>query len=321
MERSTRSLVPQGRRGRPRVSLLFVLGALASGPLFAGTPTTAAYLELDPSARTAGLGSAGVAVVDDGSSLFLNPAGLDGAERRTLLASHSELALNDHLDALGYVQSFPRGAIGISALLLSRPSIDARDQNRNAAGSFTSNDEAFGLFYAATPTNGLRLGLGVKALHEQIASASASTFALDAGAQLRLGARGLTAGLALTNLGPGMKFVAERDPLPTRVSAGLGYAIGGLLISADAGTSVYTGRSSISAGLELAPLHALTVRGGYLMNLQAGSGGVDRSSRLSQFAGFGFGAGLRLGKYSVDFALSPNEELAPTEIFTLSSNF
>lgn len=285
----------------------------------AGAPTGAAFLTLNPSARLAGLETAGVGVVNDAASLFINPAGLPLAGAHNVMASHTELFLGSNLDALGYAQQTTAGVFGASALYLSRPSIETRDENRDVTGSLTSADTAVGLSYASRLGARLRGGLTVKDINQRIGPVSANSVAVDLGAQMDLLPRRLTAGLSVSNLGPGLKFVSERDALPSALSLGLGYSAGPLLLVADGSAPLNGGRGSVSAGVEVAALSFLSVRGGYQLSFDKTTDGG--ASGLSRFAGFGMGLGLQLSRYTIDIAVNPTQQLGTTDVFTVSSRF
>src|SRR5207237_543895 len=70
----------------------------------------------------------------------------------------------------------------------------------------------------------LSLGVSGMVLREALADASANTVALNGGAQYALPYHPLRGnyrlGLSILNLGPGLKFVSERDPLPRKIKFG-----------------------------------------------------------------------------------------------------
>lgn len=125
------SLSPSAGAVRAAVSLcLLLLAPNASATKFAG-----AFMADGGGARALGMGSAFVAVADDASATFWNPAGLVDLPSRQLLAMHSE-RFGDLVDRdfLSYVQplrgergSWRDGAFGVSVIHLAVDDIPFTD--------------------------------------------------------------------------------------------------------------------------------------------------------------------------------------------------
>ena len=306
-------------------SLLILLAVTSTAG--AETRTGASFLKINPVAETAALGDSGSAVVHDASSLFMNPAGIGLSFNRQLIAAHSQLFLDTSYNSFGYVHPLSSemgscGTLGISAIYLARGGIDGRDESGNTAGSFSASDLAVGLSYGRQMNSFASLGLSVKGLQQRIGAYSANGLAVDAGLQTKTPLKRLMAGISINNLGTGMKFISERDALPTTAGIGLGYSLSHVLLTLDAKQPIQGGKSNIGIGMELVPSSILTLRTGYLATMGSNvSGDSSNQDRLSRFAGFGAGIGLRLGRYQLDYAMVPHAELGESQLFSLAVTF
>ena len=147
----------------------------------------------------------------------------------------------------------------------------------------------------------VRLGATGRSIHETLASHSASTFAGDFG--LLFGrfdnafgdrARGYRLGLAVRNLGPGLKFQTERAPLPRSTSVGLawdGRPWGDLVTLAFDYKAPVDDSASASLGLEYWVKRVLALRAGYVTGQSEG-------------LGLRFGMGVRLKRVLIEYALA-----------------
>jgi len=160
------------------------------------------------------VGGAYTAIADDVSAIAWNPAGLSDLTKRELGAMHAELVADTRYDFLGYAQPTKYGTFAAGAAYLSQGALEGRDASGHQTGSFGAGDTAVNLGYAARLASALRLGSNVKFIKSTIADASAQTFALDLGGIYGLGRYGpgsVQMGLAVRNMGPGLKFSDQRS--------------------------------------------------------------------------------------------------------------
>jgi hypothetical protein len=172
-----------------------------------------------------------------------------------------------------------------------------------------------------------RLGTNVKYIRSNIANASAQSFALDLGGQYALagvGGPGLPLlGLAVQNIGPGMKFLDQTSQLPLTLAAGLGYRLPiGLTVAMDFKQRPYGRESEFSVGTEYAMLANFALRAGYSraegsQSLPAGRGG----SVPAALNGFATGLGFKFHAYSLDYSFTPMGELGNVQRFSLGARF
>jgi hypothetical protein len=179
------------------------------------------------------------------------------------------------------------------------------------------------LGFASRMSHDFRLGTNLKYIRSSIANASAQSFALDLGGQYALagvGGPGLPLlGLAVQNIGPGMKFLDQTSQLPLTFAAGLGYRLPiGLTVAMDFKQRPYGHESEFSVGIEYAMLANFALRAGYGTTKAyngASSGG------FAALNGFATGLGFKLRSYSLDYSFTPMGELGNVQRFSLGARF
>ena len=295
--------------------IILVLLALTA-PAQAALNTGAAFLKLDPSARSAAMGSAYTAASGSADSLFFNPAGLASLERRELMAGHAEWLAGTKFDALAYGQPMSWGSLGVSAMRLSVDDFDARTADRRAAGSFSAADSMYAISGAKTFAQAT-FGVSLKYLKSEIGPYSAQTVAVDMGGRKEMPGRPLSLGFAVKNLGKGLKFLDQEDPLPLLFSAGASYRLAGVLgFALDVRHEPYGGRTSVAAGTEYSFLGSLALRAGY------GANTLTRGSRSQGLlGGLGAGLGFRSRSWGIDYGFNPFGELGDVQRLSLSARF
>jgi len=119
------------------------------------------------------------------------------------------------------------------------------------------------------------------------------------------------------NLGPGIKYISQRDQLPLSVSAGIMFMpVAGFMLNLDARRYVYDKYTTCSLGTEYAlfggpeTITGLSLRGGV-------NGGAGRSAA----GGFSAGAGIKVLNADLDYAMSPGGALGDTQRLTLKKKF
>jgi hypothetical protein len=178
--------------------------------------------------------------------------------------------------------------------------------------------------YSKALTSDLRLGANVKYIHSTIETASASSLAMDLGGMLRTPISGLTLGVAVQNLGPGMKYLDQSNPLPLTLAAGAGYHLGsGLLLALDVKTLPNDHQTTVSLGTEYAAFSALSLRAGYLaaMGPGAAAGGTTVTQEFGQMSGIGAGLGIKVSGYQLDYSFTPFGELGSVQRISLGARF
>jgi len=287
-----------------------VQGALwAAGP---GT-TAADILKIGVGARAIGMGEAYVAQADDVSSLYWNPAGLALMQERQASFMYDQMYQGSTFQNAAIGIPLESGAIGGSLSYQSFGDI----QGYATDGTVTSNQSAYsavGTLGAAWLGNQWSAGANVKGIQEKLADEKANGAAFDLGGNAIypkpvLGGT-LRMGAVVQNLGSGMKFEQQSDPLPMDWKVGLAAVQmmdKKLNVSLDY-TTPKDDSGYVSGGLEYWLFPFIALRTGYVANKTEGSG-------------MRAGLGLRIKGLSFDYAYAGQGELGMSHRYELSFRF
>jgi hypothetical protein len=236
------STMPTSRKSWQLKSIFTIAGlSLVFSSGVDATPESRAaanFLLFSPSARSAGMGDAYVALADDADATFFNPAALANDEGRSLSTTFYKpvpsLASDIFTSFGAYTQSFGGvGNFGLSLVYTSLGTQFRTDEQGQDLGTFTSFGVAFGVSYGAYITKSLSLGLTTKLIHQNLAgqgagaeqgSGTGTSFGADLGLLWKPSDR-FTLGWALRNVGPNMTFIDadQSDPLPQTFTIGFGW--------------------------------------------------------------------------------------------------
>jgi hypothetical protein len=291
--------------------------------LAGATESPARFLTLPPSPVYSALGVHGTAAIDDATSLFSNPGGLGRARFGEIAATHSELFSDSTFDSLAVSRPLrgDRGALALGVLYLRKGAIEGRDDTGASTGGFMADDLAVNLGYGRSLGARLAVGSNFKFVRQRIDRYSASAVAVDVGAQLAATER-LRLGASLNNLGTRERFVSERESLPLSTNVGLTYTLHALDFTVESDTLVNEHRTRLGLGVGAAIGRALDLRGGYsIARHAAGAGPASTRSSIGNLAGFSAGLGFTIGRFQLDYALVPHEELAPSHEFDLRMRY
>ncbi len=268
------------------VTSLLVAGTARAGFENAGT-TAANFLSLGAGAPALAMAGASLGLGEDIGGAAWNPAALGWVNGTEAVLSHAGLQ-NTSLQEWGAVGGrFARTQTrwALSGLYQGDGTLDGTDATGLPTGSFSVSSMALGAMLAQQFGSRASLGLGAKAVRENIATASGSGFTFDAGFMLRAGLFGI--GVAAQNLGGQMAFGASKYPFPTNYGVGLGFSLpnSGVRIAVDANfPSAY--HRDLRAGAEWLYRGALALRAGYRKELGSVEDPLDGPS-------FGVGASHR----------------------------
>lgn len=274
----------------------------------------AAFLKIGTGARPEAMGGAYTALADDVSALHYNPAGLAGMLKKEAGITHTEYLLGSKFDFVGYAHPTKLGTFGLGLVRLDTGNQEARDVNRQAVGGFSAADSAY-TFGFSRRMSVVSLGANLKFLESKIGSDSASTFAMDFGAVRQVGR--FSMGLSVLNVGRGMKFIDQRDPLPLTLSAGGAYRLGGALnLALDVRHEPNDRRTDVGLGTEYAILPMFSLRAGY-----ATMGSITSARGSSPLNGLGGGFGFKLKNYKADYTFMPFGDLGNVQRISLGAAF
>lgn len=275
------------------------------------------FLSIGVGARPMGMGGAYVAISDDATASYWNPAGLARLSRRQVLFMHAEsfggLVGHDYL-GLALPLRPSHSALGIGLLRLGIDDIPYTEwdpQTHRPQVLREVNDAEYALFfsYARSGWPGLSLGGSAKVIRKSVGDAEALGLGLDVGVLWRLRPGWmLGAKLADVTSTPLVWDSGRREYILPMLKLGTVYGLaprflrGELLLALDTDVRFegryYAAWSSLK-GVSLDPRGGLEYRYRHLVALRVGI----------QPGQFSAGAGIHLRFGSVDYAFLGHDEL------------
>jgi hypothetical protein len=271
-----------------------LLLGICSASAYSQGEAGAACLIIQPGARANGMGQSYVAISDDATGGWWNPAGL-AFTRTNVDLMHSQLVPELASDVFyefigGTFEIEGIGIMGISVIYLTYGEWEGRDEFNNYLGKFTSWEIAPMVSCAVKLTENIGIGMNLKFVYIDLAPEEAtpegeagrgSSVAIDVGGlwkvpDFSLGAldiKRLNLGIAVSNLGPSITFI-NRDqaaPLPRNLRMGFAYTP----YLTDVGVFTFVGEvnrplvefersNTYHVGAEFVYVDLLAVRGGYV---------------------------------------------------------
>lgn len=229
------------------VTALFLLaGAFTNANAQVGV-TAVPFLQIEPDSRGAGMGNTGVALANNASALFWNPAGLAFQTQNQISITHANWlpAFNadlfyDNLVGTYYIDGI--GTIGGHITFLNLGEQVRTDETGLDLGRFNSFELAGGLSYGFEINRNLAVGTGLRFIYSSLADGEVGGQKINPGSSIgidlatlyktdpfMIGDRNASfnAGLNLSNLGPSIQYTdnPQKDPLPTVLRVGSAFTI------------------------------------------------------------------------------------------------
>lgn len=328
--------------------LTFQVGySQADGRITKVGSTAASFLEIEVGARANGMGGSFVALANDATALYWNPAGITQLAGTEIHLMHSEWLAGMDFDYCAI--AIPIGnanVIGLSLMALTMDEMEVRtvQKPKGTGEMFSAIDMAVGLSFARALTDRFAIGFNGKFISQRIWHTRASSFAFDVGTLFKTQFRDMKIGMNISNFGGKMQMLG-RD---TRVEHDIDPTIEGnnpqidaylktdkwslpLVFRVGIALDVYTGKyqritfstdaahpnnntESVNMGAEYSFNNFIFLRGGYRSMFQADSE-----------EGITLGAGIvwqirGLGKLHVDYAYGDFGRLESTQRFSLTIN-
>ena len=305
--------------------------------------TIGQFLQIEPSARQAGMGNAGVALSDDIGALFYNPGAAGMLPAYSLQLTHSEWFAGIDFDY--FAVALPLEGIGTlfgSVTALSSGDIDVRtvSQPLGTGERYSVTDVAASLGYGRQITDRFSAGGRITYVSETIWHTSSNQIALDIGTVYRVPLSGLALGTSLSNLSTRSRFTGrdlalqyDSDPdthgdnsalpaqqvtgdfsLPLLFRVGIAYPFGigsrsRAILAADAHHPSDDGES-LSLGGEWVWSETLALRLGYQELFQ-------EDAEMGLTAGLGLNTRLVGQGFRFDYAWASHEHLDEVHRFTV----
>jgi tetratricopeptide (TPR) repeat protein len=248
-------------------------------------------------ARASAMGRAYVAVSDDLSALFSNPAGL-GLMNRAEAVAYSSLGLLDSVQetiALG-IPVEGLGAFGISGDFTDYGMIPGRDESGSPAPDYSVKRLGLQVGWGMALVPETCLGLAVQGHQQNLAETSYSFFSAHLGVLQEL-TEDFKIGLSYRYDGFGSTAITEYGIFNLGFSYRVPIDSGFQLLSAAGGSMVSNALDSLQAGVEASYLSRYFLRASYQASLNGN--GVEGLSGLT------LGAGMTAGNITWNYAFLP----------------
>ena len=225
------------------ILLVVALAAIAPRAVFGqakvGT-TGAQFLELGVSARSMAMAESFVAVADDISAVYYNPAGLTslfGWESQfTYIQMPADVGY--YFASVGSPVEDVGGVVAFSAYSLNSGWMKETDYYRSTEDGtgreFTWGDLALAASYGRYLTDRFSVGITLKFISETAHDYSASGWSADVGTLYNTGFRGFKIGMVITNFGPDLRMIDQSYPLP------INFKFGGAINAIESNDNVLT---------------------------------------------------------------------------------
>ncbi|MDZ7267070.1 MAG: PorV/PorQ family protein [candidate division KSB1 bacterium] len=285
------------------------------------------FLKIGVGARAVGLAESFVALANDASAIYYNPAGLTTLDKKAVLLSHVEWPADINYEFGAVILPLGgRGVLGVQIGMLTTGDMKITVPYQGwTGGYFNASDWVVGVTYASRLTNRFSFGGTVKYLREYISHEGASAVALDLGTLFDIGVRGLRFGMNISNFGPDARYFREQFSLPIDFRLGVIMDLyrngSSRLVVTMQGNHPNDNVEQLAWGMEYSLKELVALRAGYRTNLE-----LEKLDRVDEpFEGFSFGAGAAFGLSGVharlDYAYSDFGFLTTAQRFSLALEF
>jgi len=192
--------------------------SIAAKPVTKTGTTAAKFLAVGIGSRANGMGDAFVALANDGTAMYWNPAGIAQLDRMEVVSNYSQWLADINLMYFGLVLPFQQyGTFGINATHMGVGEMEVTTEtNPEGTGEyFNSGSYAVGLSYGKVLTDRFSIGGNLKYINEYIMNSSAGSVALDIGTLFISPFWGIRFGASISNFGGKMQMTGE-DLLVTK---------------------------------------------------------------------------------------------------------
>ncbi len=321
--------------------LLAFSAGVASAQTKTGT-TVGQFMLIEPGARIAAMGNAGVAVLDPVQGVYYNPGALGALEKPFVQFTHSFWLADIRVDYVSLaIPTANAGKFFASVTTLSSGDMDVRtvEHPEGTGERFSADDLGLSVAYARDVTHRFTAGVQANFVQETIWHSSMRTMTFGFGTLYRLTEGGIQLGASLTNFGTNGRFngrdlsiqfdadpsrngdngslpgqqTTDNFPVPIKFRVGLSFphqmsASSKLLFVIDA-QHPSDNSENLNLGWEWTWRDALSIRAGYQDLYQ-------RDSELAGTAGVGFRSSFGDRQFSVDYAWAYHATLSEMQRLT-----
>ncbi|MBE0432875.1 PorV/PorQ family protein [candidate division WOR-3 bacterium] len=321
-----------------------------SGFCFTKVGTTAApFLKIEYGARPVAMGGAFVALANDPSGIYYNPAGIAEVASTQFMGGYTVWFADLKYNYATFILPTRRVNFALwgSFLYCDDIPVTTVEKPEGTGQVFSYIDGLLGVTVSAFLSDRLSVGISGKYIQQKLYNESASTFALDIGSILRTPLKGTRLGMCLANYGgrmqlfgndlivqvdPWPEFTGNPDvearlttgsfPLPLAFKLGIAFDLLGcgeafinneqhrVTIAAD-GIHPNDGEEKFNVGVEYGIYNTLFLRGGYKVNYD--------TQKYAAGVGMKFNIGPR--SFAVDYAYVDMDVLDATHRISLVIGF
>ncbi len=276
----------------------------------AGTVSASSDL-IGVGARPEGMGSAFVAISDDVNAININPAGIVQLSKEEITFMHNAWMEDVTQEYISYAKPLNESsAIGGSFIYVDAgkmPYYTPENEFQRMGPALKSF--AVSVAYAKRFGTNTSVGANFKFIRDKIATYSGNSYAIDLGVIHQLPNSPIRIAGALQNIGTGIKYATETEPLPFNVKIGLAYISKELplIVSAD-GNFMKGCDPQFNFGAEYKYENLLSLRIGY-----------NSDDDLDN--GITFGAGFSQENFNLDYAFVPMGTFGDSHRVSLTFKF
>ncbi|MGA2623777.1 MAG: PorV/PorQ family protein [Bacteroidota bacterium] len=208
------------------IAILLIMQCVLFGMTFSQSKTgttVGEFLMIEPSARIAGMGNAGVSLHDETQTAYYNPGAIGHFDTYGVQFTHSLWLASIAYDyAAVSIPLQEWGNLYVSGTALNSGEIDVRtvDQPLGTGERYSVNDVALGLGYGRKVSDRFSVGVELNYIQETIWHSSLNAFALNVGTIYEISPDGLRIGASISNFGTEGQFSGKDlrityDPNPS----------------------------------------------------------------------------------------------------------
>lgn len=285
------------------------------------------FLRYAGSARSASLAGAFVAIGDDPSAIFINPASVAIDKERNFSVTFLKHVLDVNSGSVSYHRSWNNiGSFAVSAIYTNYGSFERTDANGQILGTFGANDFSLGVSYGNILDTNLFYGGTLKIISSNIDKYSSIAIAMDFGLLFLIPEKRTSIGVSILHIGTQLStFDGTRESLPLDLRVGVSHRLRGLPLLlnfnfynlAEQTTKFFDRFLKFSIGGEFYFGENVNLRIGYDNNIRK----YSSSSKDKKFTGFSGGLGLKFKELNFDYGVSQVGVSAIFHRFSIYYNF
>lgn len=285
--------------------IVLTIGVFSGAYCFTKVGTTAApFLKIEYGARPVGMAGAFVALANDASGMYYNPAGIAELDKVYVHGGHTRWFADLTYNYATFIVPTKRVNFSLwgSFLTGDEMKVTTVEHPEGTGQTFGYTDGLLGFTASARLSDRLSVGLTTKYIQQMLHNESAATVAFDIGSILKTPFKGLRLGMCMANYGGRMqltgndlivqtdpwpdyggnpdveaRMTSESFPLPLAFKLGIAFELLGreeavftnqhnsVTVALD-GIHPNDGKEKLLIGLEYCMLDMLFLRGGYKVN-------------------------------------------------------